>query len=89
MIRKGNYANYNGKEYKFVRTKENELFLISNDYQDVENGFEKYAKGVYQKKVNESDLTEVFYVHPVGIYKGHEFDVLVSQKGKTLNIGDY
>ncbi|MFS0864284.1 hypothetical protein [Fredinandcohnia sp. 179-A 10B2 NHS] len=87
MARKGNYTNYNGKEYKIVRTKESEIFLLSNDNQDVEKGFEKYAEGVYQKKVNESELTDVFYVHPVGKYKGHEFDVIVNQSGDKVNLG--
>lgn len=84
MVRLGTYINYNGKEYKIVRTKENELFLISNDDQDVENGFTLYAEDIYHKKVNRSEITDVFYVRTVATYKGFEFEVLGIQNEDTV-----
>lgn len=87
MYRKDQYATYNGKEYRIVRTRKNELFLISNDDQDVKKGFKKYAEGVYEKKINESEITDVFYIYSVAEYKGHEFEVVGSKGEDTVIIG--
>ena len=74
-IRKGSHALFKGKEFRLVSLGNRILEIISNDPEDMKNGFTKYMEGVYSKPVEKSDLTETFTIIPWAKYKGLSFPV--------------
>lgn len=87
MIRNGNYTKYNGKEYRVITDKTGRTYLLSTNKAELKNGFHEYASGVFQKKVDQKELDDVYYIHPYAIYKGKEFDAIVNKKANTVNLG--
>ncbi|MEC5425165.1 hypothetical protein QGM71_16890 [Virgibacillus sp. C22-A2] len=87
MVRKGEYTNYNGEEYRLVKGSRGKSFLISNASKDLKKGFERYADGVYQKEIDSNEVGDVYYIHPYAIYRDKEYDAIVNEKKKTVNLG--
>lgn len=84
MIRKGKYASYEGKEFRFMNPKGNYVELISHNRKDKNNGFKHYDENIYIKKVPIEDLDALFYIHPKAKYKGELFPVSNGKDGKVL-----
>lgn len=71
MFRKGTYANYKGKEYKFTEAEEQEkIELISYDSNETKKGFVLYSPGVFIKEVEVSDVDEMYYIDQLFNYQG-------------------
>ncbi|WP_137791480.1 hypothetical protein [Bacillus sp. E(2018)] len=82
MFRKGTYASYKGKEYKFTEAEEQEkIELISYDPNETEKGFVLYSPGVFIKQVEVNDVDEMYYIDSLINYQGERF------KGMTLGNG--
>ncbi|MGM0806819.1 MAG: hypothetical protein ACQET8_18900 [Bacillota bacterium] len=82
MFRKGTYASYKGKEYKFTEVGEQEkIELISYDSNETEKGFVLYSPGVFIKEVEVNDVDEMYYIDPLINFEGEWF------KGTKLGNG--
>ena len=62
MIRKGKYASYFGEEYRFRVLAGNRIKLISNNPSDINNGFTSLDQTIFMKKVNISDIDQLFFI---------------------------
>ncbi|MFC0190196.1 hypothetical protein ACFFJY_18005 [Fictibacillus aquaticus] len=82
MIRKGTYAKYNGKEYRFVDLDDGTVNLVSHNSE--ENGFIHYDNDIYIKHVNVDTLEETYIINPYAKYKGEIFGVSNAEDGKVL-----
>ena len=82
MFRKGTYAKYKGKEYKFTEADDQDkIELISYDSNDTAEGFVLYSAGIFTKEVVLNEVEEIFYIDPLIKYKGEWF------KGTKLGNG--
>ncbi|MED3890101.1 hypothetical protein P4601_09165 [Peribacillus frigoritolerans] len=86
MIRKGEYAIYNGKEYRFIESDAVEgIELISNDKKDMNNGFTHYKNNIYTKIVGINEVGKLYSINPYAVYKGELFPASEESKtGKVL-----
>jgi len=82
MLRKGEYTIYNGKEYRFIESDSVEAIeLISNDKNEMDNGFTYYKKNIYTKIVGVNEVKDLYSINPYDVYKGEVFPA--SQERKT------
>ncbi|QYF82697.1 hypothetical protein KY492_27890 [Brevibacterium sp. PAMC21349] len=85
MLRKGEYTIYNGKEYRFIESDTVEAVeLISNDKNEMDNGFTYYKNNIYTKIVGLDEVKELYSINPYAIYKEEVFPA--SQERKTGNV---
>ncbi|MFJ7511181.1 hypothetical protein ACIQW7_17155 [Peribacillus simplex] len=86
MLRKGEYTIYNGKEYRFIESDTVEAVeLISNDKNEMDNGFTYYKNNIYTKIVGVDEVKELYSINPYAIYKGEIFPASEERKtGKVL-----
>ncbi|MFJ7854714.1 hypothetical protein ACIQX3_18345 [Peribacillus frigoritolerans] len=86
MLRKGEYAIYNGKEYRFIESDAVEgIELISNDKKDMNNGFTHYKNNIYTKIVGVNEVGKLYSIYPYAVYKGELFPASEESKtGKVL-----
>ncbi|WP_440970560.1 hypothetical protein ACSS6N_02575 [Peribacillus frigoritolerans] len=86
MLRKGEYAIYNGKEYRFIESDAVEgIELISNDKKDMNNGFTHYKNNIYTKIVGVNEVGKLYSINPYAVYKGELFPASEESKtGKVL-----
>lgn len=86
ILRKGTYAGYKGKEYRFIEGENNTIKLISNDINDSKFGFTPSNKNndVYTKVVDIEETEYLVYITPFATYKGYEFPASKSSEGKIL-----
>jgi len=85
ILRKGTYAGYKGKEFRFIEG-ENNIKLISNNINDSKLGFTPSSKNndVYSKIVNVEETDYLVYITPFATYKGYEFPASKSSEGNIL-----
>jgi hypothetical protein len=92
-MRNGVYAVYKGKEYEAGRSVEsNVIVLRSYNPNDVSKGFSLYKGIVYVKRVQKSELEEVYRITTYAEYKGIKFQAIKEDGDKILLsgvIGDY
>lgn len=74
-MRNGNYAVYEGTEYRFTMGDGDEVLLKSNDVKDASKGFSEsmHRQGTYLKTVLRKELTEVYSIHTMALYEGNEY----------------
>jgi len=86
MLRKGEYTIYNGKEYRFIESDTVEAVeLISNDKNEMDNGFTYYKNNIYTKIVGLDEVKELYSINPYAIYKEEVFPASQERKtGKVL-----
>ncbi len=86
MLRKGEYTIYNGKEYRFIESDTVEAVeLISNDKNEMDNGFTYYKPNIYTKIVGLDEVKELYSINPYAIYKEEVFPASEERKtGKVL-----
>ncbi|MDP9743163.1 hypothetical protein [Peribacillus frigoritolerans] len=86
MIRKGEYTIYNGREYRFIESDTVEAIeLISNDKNEMDNGFTYYKNNIYTKIVGVNEVKELYSINPYAVYKGEVFPASQERKtGKVL-----
>ncbi|MQR96027.1 hypothetical protein [Fictibacillus phosphorivorans] len=85
MFRKGTYASYKGKEYKFTEAEEQEkIELISYDPNETEKGFVLYSPGVFIKSVEVNDVDEMYYIDPLINYEGEWFKGTILGNGQLI-----
>lgn len=71
MIKNGLYCIFNGKEYKFNRSMNGDLLIITDDKSKIDGTFiDKYNNGTYSKKVNKIELKEIYKIKTIGEIKG-------------------
>lgn len=91
-MRNGIYAIYKGKEYE-AGTMESDVFLLrSYDHNDVSRGFSLYKGIVYVKRLQRSDLEEVYRITTFAEYKGTKLQAIKEDGNKILLsgvVGDY
>lgn len=85
-MRKGTYAGYKGKEFRFIEGEKNTIKLISNEINDSRFGFTASNKNndVYSKVVDIEETDYLVYITPFATYKGYEFPASNSSEGKIL-----
>ncbi len=83
-MRKGTYAIYKGIEYEAGSKDSNSVSLLSYNKDDVAKGFSLYKGVVYVKRVQRSELDEVYIIHPFAIYQGYRFGVEREEGDKML-----
>lgn len=83
MIKRGEYAIYNNKEYEAYEIENNKIELTSRDEIDVvENQFKpsfKYGKlqvGIYKKVVSKEDLEMAYRVKIYAKYKENKYQAI-------------
>jgi hypothetical protein len=81
MIRKGNYAMYNGSEYSFRLLEDKSIRLISNKQSDLSQGFKHLDENIYIKNVSVEEVENLFKINSKAKYKGELFSA--SEDGKT------
>jgi hypothetical protein len=79
-MRKGNYAVYQGTEFRAVRLKDaNRILLTSPSPID---GFEQIDQHRYVKEVSSHDIEKAFSVRTICTYNNHSFEVTAEQEGR-------
>ncbi len=74
MFRKGEYAIYNGKEYRFIESDAVEgIELISNDKKDMNNGFTHYKNNIYTKIVGVNEVGKLYSIYPYAVIRENCF----------------
>ncbi|AUG56153.1 hypothetical protein [Acetivibrio saccincola] len=87
-MRNGVYAVYKGKEYEAGRSVEsNVIVLRSYNPNDVSKGFSLYKGIVYVKRVQRSELEEVYRISTFADYKGIKLRAMKEDRGKILLVG--
>ena len=85
MLRKGNYAMYNGSEYSFRLLEDKSIRLISNKQSDLSQGFKHFDENIYIKNVSVEEVKNLFKINSKAIYKGEVFSASEERKtGKVL-----
>ena len=93
MYKEGSYAIYQGKEYRMIKKKNGEIYLISYDKADLDKGFEydgiskhKYSVGLlkYKKVVQKEMLDSTYNIANHAEYKGYEFHIMTIKGSNVL-----
>lgn len=74
-IKSGYYINYENKEYRVARKQDATYSLISHDSNDLASGFKDITdaddkKPIYIKKIDPSEISEVYSYSTYWLYKG-------------------
>jgi hypothetical protein len=91
-VRNGIYAIYKGKEYEAGAMELDVFSLRSYDHNDVSRGFSLYKGIVYVKRVQRSELEEVYSITTFAEYKGIKLQAIKEDGNKILLsgvVGDY
>ncbi len=91
MTRDGNYAIFNGKEYRLISRSSKveglrEYELLSFDNQDIKNGFVQEPNGKYRKKVTLEQLERAFSIYTWCKYKGYDFQIILHLENDIYEI---
>ncbi|MGM7723472.1 hypothetical protein [Metabacillus sp. Hm71] len=86
MIRKGDYAVVQGKEYRLGKHGDEWVNIISDDQNDLNNGFQPHPldKTVLLKRVLKNELEQVYYVDTYAVYKDTKLSVGNVKDDKVL-----
>lgn len=76
-IRNNFYGKYQGKEYRLANKTTDHVFLMTNDDNELNNGFTKVdnTNNLYEKYVSTRDIEDVYWIRTFVAYKGHKFRV--------------
>lgn len=76
-IRNGFYTKYEGKEYKISKNASQFIELISDDVNDLQNGFIKFHHDydIYKKQIDIKNIKYVYYINTFGVYKKKKFPI--------------
>ncbi len=84
MNTQGRYGIYKGISYELNMSGEEKWRLISNDENDLENGFRFIVKDRYLKDIEFSDLSYCFQKDTQSYYKDSLFDTTVIREGVAM-----
>ncbi|HEY8465097.1 MAG TPA: hypothetical protein VIM29_13985 [Bacillota bacterium] len=70
----GLYATYQDREYRVYKLRDGCYRLVSNDPDDLANGFEK-KDGIYKKTVTAGELQAVYEFKTRVVFQGHQFEL--------------
>ncbi|EAG5122838.1 hypothetical protein C7H15_14960 [Listeria monocytogenes] len=85
MIKSGEYACINGKEYKVILKDKNGKSYIISDKK--ESDFQKYADGIYEKEIDLEQLENLYYIIPKAVYEGNNFMIRPNMKNEGICLG--
>lgn len=85
-MRKGTYASYRGKEFRFMELDDHTIKLISDDIEDKKFGFTPSLKNenVFTKIVDVKNTDHLVFITPYAVYKNMEFQASNSSQGMIL-----
>jgi hypothetical protein len=82
QFKSGFYAIYNDKEYRLFKLRDGNWRLVSNDPDDLKNGFEP-KDGAYKKMVAANKLQTVYKINTTIVYRGQQFELGLEGKDKV------
>jgi hypothetical protein len=82
QFKSGFYAIYNDKEYRLFKLRDGNWRLVSNDPDDLKNGFEP-KDGAYKKTVAANELQTVYKIKTTIVYRGQQFELGLEGKDKV------
>ncbi|MFN2744014.1 MULTISPECIES: hypothetical protein [unclassified Bacillus (in: firmicutes)] len=86
-IKKGRFGVYHGKEYRIYEGDNGEYELVSNDPEDLQNGFVEEYPLTYVKNVKKEEIASSYRIIPYAIYQGEKLDISEQIKDGKVNLG--
>jgi hypothetical protein len=98
FVKQGVYADYQGKTYKVSNKNGSKLRLVSEDKEDIKNGFmqniypsiyknvESLPK-LYIKEVDREAVNKLYEINYKAKYNGILFNVIFSKSGQEILLG--
>ena len=84
-MRKGQYAIYNGKEYKLTIDGNDNYIISTINKEFVDDSFnDKHNDGIYSKIVKKKELISSYIINPFGKINGYEVDIIQEKNDKYL-----